>query len=527
MKIKISLLLIILILYIILLHPHFLIEEIVLIYLLPVVGSLVVNGVTVLVKKSLGKQTSLLEDLKRELKWYAIIQFVMFAIIAFLIYPRHFEKNLFASDLDYLIEKLENIHPNLYHSISSDDFSRNVELTKDNLPEKANEVELYKELSRLLALLHDGHTRPGESFYQKRLKILFFKLFPYNIRITNDRIFVVGNYSFKNKIPPGAEILEINGIKPVEFIDQLKQLLSFDNRHNFQAQLQNPVLIGLWNDFKDFDIVYKNPQNETARKITSRGGLISNLSIMNRMLKGHKEPFYEFKVIDANIGYLGFYGFRNIDKFEAFLKKTFTEIKDQNIENLIIDIRNNGGGNSLMGNELMQYISAAPFTMLDSVEIKLSEEIISKNYVDWIDASQRIPGTVYKYVQRSDTELRDNPLRFHGNSYLLINEKVYSSAVIFASAFQCHKVGKIIGAETGGVTVAYGDVYEFNLPKTNYQINVSWKKFYHACGVDNRTGVIPDYFVSNSMEDKIAGIDRVIDFTLNLIKKSEKNNNQD
>lgn len=52
-------------------------------------------------------------------------------------------------------------------------------------------------------------------------------------------------------------------------------------------------------------------------------------------------------------------------------------------------------------------------------------------------------------------------------------------------------------------------------------MGVSYKKFYNACGVDNRRGVIPDYIVENSFEDEQQGVDRVLEFTLELIKNEE------
>lgn len=39
----------------------------------------------------------------------------------------------------------------------------------------------------------------------------------------------------------------------------------------------------------------------------------------------------------------------------------FADLKAQGIQNLIIDIRNNGGGDSELGDELLKYLLAKPF----------------------------------------------------------------------------------------------------------------------------------------------------------------------
>lgn len=90
---------------------------------------------------------------------------------------------------------------------------------------------------------------------------------------------------------------------------------------------------------------------------------------------------------------------------------------------------------------------------------------------------------------------------------------------MFASSFNCYNVGEIIGTETGGLTVCFGDVYSFKLPSTKFNMRVSYKKFYEACGVDNRQGVIPNHIVESSFEDQEKGIDRVLEFTTDLIKQ--------
>ena len=45
------------------------------------------------------------------------------------------------------------------------------------------------------------------------------------------------------------------------------------------------------------------------------------------------------------------------------------------------------------------------------------------------------------------------------------------------------------------------------------------QKSREVCGIDNRRGVMPDYLVSNTIEDEIHKKDKVLDFTIDLIKK--------
>jgi hypothetical protein len=97
---------------------------------------------------------------------------------------------------------------------------------------------------------------------------------------------------------------------------------------------------------------------------------------------------YEFRGIVDSIGYIGFYECSDLERFKGFLKETFETVKNKRMSHLIIDVRRNGGGNSALGDELMQYISRKPFRTFDRVTVKVSNEILSW-HPDWIDSTER------------------------------------------------------------------------------------------------------------------------------------------
>jgi C-terminal processing protease CtpA/Prc len=165
----------------------------------------------------------------------------------------------------------------------------------------------------------------------------------------------------------------------------------------------------------------------------------------------------------------------------------------------------------------MQYIFNRPFNDRDSSTRKISNELIATGKVDGIfGANKRVPGTLITTVFEP-IQLINNPLRFSGKTYLLTDNGTFSAGQGFASTYKCYGNGIIIGEETGGVTVNFGDIHFFNLPNTGQKIMTSWEKAYSPCGVDNNRGVLPDYYVTNSIQDYVEKKDRVLEFTLNLI----------
>ena len=141
------------------------------------------------------------------------------------------------------------------------------------------------------------------------------------------------------------------------------------------------------------------PGAAESRRVTTAGGLYARIQFL-RSLTALREP-YEFRVMADSIGYIGFYRCDDPERFDGFLKETFTTVKKEgHCDIMIVDIRENGGGNSYLGDELMQYISPKPFRMFDRVLVKVSGEVLSR-YPARIDSAREKSGNDHTSRGRS------------------------------------------------------------------------------------------------------------------------------
>ena len=502
-----------LIIYMSFLWKYLLIEEILGIYLVPIFVSAVLAGLCFLpirIFKPIKYQKIFVGALSVICVFQVCIVFFLFLFTK--ISPS-FTKEQITNDIDFAIQMLEDVHPDPFTIIGKEDFYRKADSMKKSLPKIVTNKEARRTFAKLYALIKDGHTQAASDFNFPP------KFLPYKFRIIDDKIFVARNFCYRNVIPVGSEILSINGMTAQEYLQEVEQLFGWENKTFRNAGMQYPVMFDLWDSFRNFKVVYKTPA-EKRKTIRTSGGIFSLQQMVNETRK-NTIP-YQYKTISDSIGYIEFNSFTDLERFKTFLSSTFTSIKNENLKHLIIDIRKNGGGNSVLGDELLQYISKTEFIQFETVFVKISEELINRNMLHHIDSAERKPGTVWRSSNESLIELRDNPLRFTGKTYLLVGGNTFSSASSFTSAFQCFEVGAVIGTETGGVTVCFGDTYFYKLPETNFNMRISYKKFYQACGIDNRRGIIPDFIVENTIEDEVNSFDRVLEFTLDLIKNQNK-----
>jgi len=491
-------------------NQNLLVNDIVEMYLLVLVTSFLFSNVFFLFKK----KTPYIAYIQSELFKSSIVLIALWGVIIYATQFKSIAKEDAIGDLDVLVEKLEHIHPDIYYCLPKDSFERILMDYKREMPDKISELEFYKGCARLTSLFKDGHTNP----LINGLQLAFRAIFPYKIRIMEDRIYVIDNLTWMGRIPPGSEIVAINGRSTVQFIDEMSRLVSFENIAWRNRLITDPFNIAIWNNFNSYTISYKRTDAGEILKVHASGGVLSKLCIAYLSKRDRKSEL-EFKVLPNNIGYLGFHSCSDLKGYKEFYRQTFKEIQERKIQHLIIDIRNNGGGHSVIGAELMQYLFDQPFKEVDSLTFKISKEIAETGKMDfYLKPKEEDFGKLYKKVNTDPYLPRDNPLRYAGKYYLLLDNGTFSAACMFASPFKCYGDGILIGEETGGISVGFGDVHSFSLPHSGIKVRTSWKKFWYACGIDDRRGIMPDYYITNTIEDEILHKDRVLDYTLDLIK---------
>ncbi|MEH6444098.1 MAG: carboxy terminal-processing peptidase [Oceanospirillaceae bacterium] len=173
---------------------------------------------------------------------------------------------------------------------------------------------------------------------------------------------------------------------------------------------------------------------------------------------------YKIGVIDIPTFYIDFAALQRGDKdyksTTRDVKKLINELKEDNVDGLLIDLRNNGGGALQEANEL-----AGLFIRLGAtVQIK--------------------------YSNGSVGPLHDNDpnIAYSGPLGVIVNRQSASASEIFAGAIQDHRRGIIIGSQTFGK----GTVQTLN-PLKHGQLKLTHAKFYRISGESTQNkGVIPD-----------------------------------
>ena len=224
---------------------------------------------------------------------------------------------------------------------------------------------------------------------------------------------------------------------------------------------------------------------------------------------------FSYHLINKETGYLKVATFDvSPDWFEDFVDATFEKISQQKVKNLIIDIRENGGGNTDTSTYLASYLAKKPFRMISSMRERLNTDnrgifnykgdvgdVLTQDWDDWIAPV-------------------DEAQSFKGNAYVLISPLSYSSAIVFATAVQDNNMAMLVGRETGGYANQTAQGNLFNLPNSELRVYVATRLLVRPNGNIQVKGVVPDIPVATTSEQIAAGEDADIAAVLAHVKGS-------
>jgi hypothetical protein len=197
----------------------------------------------------------------------------------------------------------------------------------------------------------------------------------------------------------------------------------------------------------------------------------------------------------------------------------FRDIRLHGSQDLIIDMRGNGGGNSAMGDLIMSYLTEKPFVAVSESQLRITEDSVEQK--DAPKAYSSLSGLTITY--RNEPVRHEKPETFfNGRVYLLTDNATFSTAGIFAAMFRDYSIGRIIGYETGGLAESFGDPVILKLQNTGIVFGVSCKRFFppNPRPGDDEHGVMPDIQASDELLSAFKDSpDPLFSFAVSEVKK--------
>jgi hypothetical protein len=460
---------------------------------------------------------------------------------------RKFSVQELREDYDLLQLALEQAHAGIYRYTSKNEFDSLFNDLFMNINGEMTEIEFFRLISSIIENIQCVHTQILPSLnYQKTINEhgLFF---PFELKFIAGKAYILQSFNSENQVPLGSEIVSINNRPLPQLLPELLRMLPSDGKNEtYKYRILEKSFPEEYHQYIEqsdsFKIEYKTPQKSKTATITVPG--VPHASI-NECRPSFEEIYKECLKLqfpeDSDIAVLMIKTFvpKIINHFGynyyGFLESSFEEIKNRNIQNLIIDLRWNDGGESFCCIDLLAYLMEKPFRFLNCVDtpntrysfLEYTDKGVFFNYFHPVLWTRGDNG---RYLLKGNwgRTIEPKAYNFKGKVYVLINGISISGSADVAALLHHHKRAIFIGEETGGAYYGNnsGDYINLTLPNTHIRIRIpirsSVLSVFDYPFSDH--GVIPDFQVEPKIEDVLRGIDNELDFTIDYIKRGNRKN---
>jgi C-terminal processing protease CtpA/Prc len=418
------------------------------------------------------------------------------------------------SDLDAFFSSLIEIHPKVYANFPESEFSTEKQRIYSQVFKDLTAIEFWKLVASFTAKIGDGHTSvelPGGNWDLDLYagEKIVFPLIPF---ISKDGVFVRENLS-SAPIQKGDLILAINGVPMEDILKTYEQYTSGELRH-FRLRMiewRFPRMLFCLHQFRGpFKVKTRNAQGN-VEEFKVEG--IDKWTYDSGTAARRDWDFHFEEVPELRTGIIRFNNFTNADHFNKFLETSFSTMEEKKYECLILDLQNNGGGDSSLAENLIEYVTENPYRFFGGAHIKIHNGVAKYFPEDEV-------GELKKYEDISFKTPKENDLRFKGKVYVLISNPTFSTASGFAAVIKDFNLGTLIGEETGGLPTCFGDVFSVQLPNSRLAVGISWKYFIRPSGNPEYVlrGIMPDVQVTTTGHDLILGLNPALEKAKDLIR---------
>ena len=441
-------------------------------------------------------------------------------------------------------QALQEGHSGIYRYTAKEKLDGLFDRAEKSLKRPMNAVDFYRILAPVVAAIKCGHTGVGLPEEMQKAYSTKALLLPLQIRVLAGKVYILRDFSDGATTLAGREIRSINGIPAAKIVQTIlaatpgdgdSQTCRISRMNGWTFARRFPALLGVhspyevtvW-DAKDNreDTVHLEgkelPRLQEAPRPVPTGSASTDGGRVQADGRGQDRGDEDQRIRRLR-------GFRRKKSLREFYRESFEAMSESGTKSLILDLRDNGGGEDELGKLLLSYLLDQPFKYYDDLVINARQFSFQK----YTDSMEPLPADLlavqpdgkYRMVKHPNWGMQQpSKPPFRGKVLILINGGSFSTTSEFLSHAHFHKRATFIGEESGGGYYGNtsGPSLRLTLPHSKVQVGVPLMTYYMAVsGYQAKAhGVLPDYPIEYTIEELLAGEDKELALAFELARKS-------
>jgi hypothetical protein len=405
-----------------------------------------------------------------------IVLIIVMTIFAF---PQNLDRSKWIDDIEQYQKGIETLHINPFSKISKEKFENEVNSLKREL-NNLSDFEIIIELMKITRKIGDGHTAVS-------LRGQDVKFFPLEVMNFGDewRIVKIDN-SYKEFL--GYKLIGINGFSIDEVINKMQNVVPYvENSQSQITRISDYINIseflyglGIIDSVSEASFTFQHDDgakisfaiNSVNRDYYLDNSNFNQFELIHPNIEKPEKPeldyFWFAPVMNTEALYIKFKSYPEYSKMDEICKSIYQYIENNKVKQVIIDMRNNGGGDYFVGVLLAFYLN-----LCDTIE-------------------------------------------WENGVYVISDKEVFSAATVNVIQYRQMLNAKIIGEPTGSNPKGYQDMDEFVL--NNSKLIITYSKRFFKFTEENTDGVIPDVLIDYNWDDYYNGKDNMLEWIIEEIK---------
>ncbi|WP_394003223.1 S41 family peptidase [Luteimonas sp. WGS1318] len=447
-------------------------------------------------------------------------------------------------DLDTLYAQLQAAHYDLFARRAKVDYDALYTTMRSELDTPLSRQEAQLRFTRFVAFGRVAHARIDLPF--ERWGVFREdggRALPLTLRVDGEDVFVLQQTSGAPGIARGDRVLAIDGQPALAWMRNMGELIAADTDYLLYAQMERLLPLLVWLQLGEIDGIQLTLADDAGMPRTAWLPARTRAEVAATeasLAEAHDPdlPSRDARMLNDGVAYLRpgpFYDDRpdaadpwDRSAFRTFIDQAFAGFLADGATDLLIDLRDNPGGDNSFSDLLLAWIADAPFRFSPAFDIRVSEATVASNRArlegqtaDTGSASADLarlydgtpPGSHVAYAIPLVAP-REGP-RFAGRVHVLVNRHSYSNAVSVAAIVQDYGFGRVLGEETADLATTLGAMEHFTLPHTGLTVGYPKARIVRPNGRLAPRGVVPDVMLATPRV--ASGADPVLQDALDAI----------